>query len=126
MEIPRLHSRLISKPSISARVDCSLDCSFEPVVQTSPLALAYTGLKEVNDKVSKKLLIQHLGSDFWDTFLNKLCVFVAFERMLYLGPTEEPVDIIMKTELNRVNGEAKNESKVVKEGQLICLDQLTG
>lgn len=79
-----------------------------------------------------KLLIPRLGSDFWHTYGNKLRVFAAHEQMVYLGPTEEPVDMTTKAELNGVNGEAKNENKVhknkvpenkvVKTGVLICLD----
>lgn len=104
----------------------------EPAVQTSPLALADTGSEEVNEKVQEKLLIPRLGSDFWHTYGNKLRVFAAHEQMVYLGPTEEPVDMTRKTELNGVNSEAKNgnkvhknkvpENKVVRTGVLICLD----
>ncbi|KAF3384999.1 hypothetical protein F1880_002980 [Penicillium rolfsii] len=101
----------------------------KPVVQTSSLVLADTGSKEVDKKVEKKLLIPRLGSDFWHTYGNKLRVFAAHERMVFLGPTEDPVDVIKKTELNDVNGvngEAKenevHEDKVMKTGVLICLD----
>jgi hypothetical protein len=62
-----------------------------------------------------------LGSDFWHACGNKLRVFAAFEKMVYLGPIEEPADVMKKTEPNGVNGEANNR-KVVKEGVLIRLD----
>lgn len=93
----------------------------EPEVPTSPLVLAYTGSKEVNEKVQKKLLIPRLGSEFWRTYGNKLRVFAAFEKTVYLGPTEKPVDVIKKPEPNEMNGEA-NGKRVVKAGVLIRLD----
>jgi poly(A)-specific ribonuclease len=94
----------------------------EPVVQTSVRALADTRSEEVNEKVQKKLLIPRLGSDFWHTYGNRLRVFAAFEKIAYLGPTEEPVDVT-KTAHSGVNGKADDENKVVQAtGQLICFD----
>jgi poly(A)-specific ribonuclease len=107
----------------------------EPVVKTSSLALAYTGSKEVKAKVQQKLLIPRLGSSFWHTYGNRLRVFGATERLVYLGPPEEPVIAVKKTEHKGVNGEVNSEAngvrsensenvekKLVKEtDQLICL-----
>jgi poly(A)-specific ribonuclease len=93
----------------------------EPVLQTSPLALADTGSKEITEKVQNKLFIPRLGSEFWHTYGNRLCAFAAFERTVYLGPTEKPVNVMKKTEPNDVNREANHE-KVVKTGVLIRLD----